>query len=154
MRTLIRLGLVVMGLTASAPAFAQWHDNASTTRIETRPFYGATVTVEHGVRVYRALPPTRHMIINPHGETPLSLGIQDTRVYEKSESHNHFYDHSSGVSPGVVGAAGVPVVAGRKFARGRHGARGRPGGVGGPKRKAPQKRYKLRPIMKKGGGHH
>ena len=34
-------------------AFAE----AVTTRIETRPFYGATVTLEEGVRVFRPLPP-------------------------------------------------------------------------------------------------
>jgi hypothetical protein len=34
---------------------------AQTTRIETRPINGATVTVEHGVRVYRPVPPARHL---------------------------------------------------------------------------------------------
>lgn len=48
---------------------------ASTTRIETQPVYGATVTYESGVRVFRPIPPTGHMIINPDGLTPLSLNI-------------------------------------------------------------------------------
>jgi hypothetical protein len=52
------------------PAFGQ---QAYTTRIETRPYYGAIVTIEHGVRVTRPLPPTQHLIINPNG-TPLVLG--------------------------------------------------------------------------------
>ena len=46
-----------------------------TTRIETRPYYGAVVTIEHGVRVYRPVPPTQHLIINPDGTTPLQLNI-------------------------------------------------------------------------------
>jgi hypothetical protein len=43
--------------SASLPAVAQ-----STTRIETRTFYGATVTVEEGVRVIRPLPRGRVMV--------------------------------------------------------------------------------------------
>ncbi len=54
-----------------------------TTRIEPRPFYGATVTLEEGVRVFRPLPPTRHMIINPQGRTPLNLYVEDVRVHEE-----------------------------------------------------------------------
>ncbi len=51
---------------------AQW---ASTTRIETQRVYGAVVTYESGVRVFRPIPPTQHMIINPDGQAPLLLGI-------------------------------------------------------------------------------
>jgi hypothetical protein len=36
---------------------------ASTTRIETQPVYGATVTYESGVRVFRPIPPTGHLNI-------------------------------------------------------------------------------------------
>ena len=49
----------------------------ATTRIETRPYYGAVVTIEHGVRVYRPVPPTQHLIINPDGATPLQLNVGD-----------------------------------------------------------------------------
>ncbi len=152
MRTLIRAALVVAGVSAAAPAFAQWHDRAYTTRIETRPYYGATVTIESGVRVFRGLPPTRHMIINPHGETPLNLSIEDTRIFEKSESHNHFYDHSSGAAPvsagGFVGGFGHG-----KFAR-RGGKRfSRPGRLTPRMRAAPQRRFNFRPAMKRGGHH-
>ena len=48
---------------------------AHTTRIETRPYYGAVVTIEQGVRVYRPVPPTQHLIVNPDGATPLQLNI-------------------------------------------------------------------------------
>jgi hypothetical protein len=39
--------------------------DSQTTRIETRPIYGATVTFEHGVRVWRPIPPTTNLIIDP-----------------------------------------------------------------------------------------
>jgi len=51
-----------------------------TTRIETRPFYGAVTTIEHGVRVIRPLPPDRYVIINPN-RTPLSLSFSESNVY-------------------------------------------------------------------------
>jgi hypothetical protein len=54
-----------------SPALAE---PAHTTRIETQRYYGAVVTLEHGVRVTRPLPPTQHMIINPDGATPLTIG--------------------------------------------------------------------------------
>ena len=44
------------------PAFAS---ESVTTRIETRPYYGAVVTIEKGVRVYRPLPSHDRVIINP-----------------------------------------------------------------------------------------
>ena len=72
-------------LAATLPALAQ---DGRTTRIEPRPFYGATVTIEEGVRVFRPLPPTKHVIINPDGETPLYLGFNETRVYEKRTNYN------------------------------------------------------------------
>lgn len=59
-------------------------DNPATTRVETRPFYGATVTLEEGVRVFRPLPPHDRIIINPAGRTPLNLSYEERR----SVSHN------------------------------------------------------------------
>lgn len=90
------------------------------TRIETHAFYGATVTVENGVRVYRPLPSTGHMIINPGGRTPVSLNY--------STSVNHYIgDGSGGGSDGggwVSGGGGggglwAPGWGGRS-AKGRH----------------------------------
>jgi hypothetical protein len=52
------LGLLT-GIAAS-PACAQ-----VTRRVEPRPFYGATVSIEEGARVFRALPPHDQVIINP-----------------------------------------------------------------------------------------
>jgi len=80
-----------------AAAFAQ---SATTTRIETRPFYGATVTLEEGVRVFRPLPPHERVIINPNGAAPLSLGFEEKR----SISHNYHY--------GDRADAGGPIYAG------------------------------------------
>lgn len=53
------------------------HDDAHTTRIEPSNAYGATVTIEEGVRVFRPLPSERHVIVNPGGRTPLSLNYYD-----------------------------------------------------------------------------
>jgi hypothetical protein len=74
MRKLV-LGLLAgagMGLGV-APAVAS---DAVTTRIEPRPFYGAVVTVERGVRVFRPLPSHDRVIINP-GNAPIYLGINE-----------------------------------------------------------------------------
>jgi hypothetical protein len=73
----MRLFLLVAAavVTSSAPALAQ-----VTTRIETRPYYGAVTTVEKGVRVWRALPPHDRIIINPGGRTPLNLTISSPQA--------------------------------------------------------------------------
>ena len=63
------LSALLLVASASA-ALAQ-----QTTRIETRPYYGAVVTIEHGVRVYRPVPPTTHLIVNPDGATPLEINV-------------------------------------------------------------------------------
>ncbi len=68
-----------------------------TTRIEPRPFYGSVVTLEEGVRVIRRLPPVRQVIINPN-DTPLSLGFNDTRVYERSENYELQYHRQWGTA--------------------------------------------------------
>lgn len=85
MRILTALGVAVALAGAARLAFAE---DAYTTRIEPRNSYGATVTVEEGVRVFRPLPSERHVIVNPNGLTPLSLG---------------YYNFSNGV-PAVVPA--------------------------------------------------
>ena len=115
-------------LLASVPAATA----ASLTRIETGPVYGAaTVTVEHGVQVYRPLPPLRHMILNPEGRTPLNLTIEDRNVVVQ----HHYYgvaSEDSGEGAGrFVGGYGLgwgcPRV--HRGDRGhRHARRSRPGG--------------------------
>jgi len=66
--------VATLTLIAAAPAIAQ---DSYTTRIEPRPVYGATTTIEHGVRVTRPLPPVRHVIINPGSLTPLNIGTHE-----------------------------------------------------------------------------
>ena len=90
-----------LALALLAPSFALAGD-ASTTRIETRAFYGATVTLEHGVRVYRALPAHDRVVINPGGRTPVHLGIEEHRA----TINNHYYDHSG---QGRAQSAAAPV---------------------------------------------
>ena len=77
--------LLAIGGSAISMLAASAHADRFTTRIETRPYYGAVVTLEHGVRVYRPLPPDRYVIINP-SKVPLSLSISDTNVYGSSSS--------------------------------------------------------------------
>jgi hypothetical protein len=81
MRLLSLLLGALSAVVALQPAFGQ---DAYTTRIETRPAYGAVVTFEHGVRVYRPVPPTDHLIVNPGGQTPLVLGVDAQRVLNQS----------------------------------------------------------------------
>ena len=76
-RTLTISLLAAATLSVAGPALAE---DGYTTRIETRPFYGAIVTMEQGVRVFRPLPPTRQLIINPGGQTPLNIGQTDVNV--------------------------------------------------------------------------
>ena len=91
-RLTLALYAAVTAATASLPAIAE---DSYTTRIEPRPFYGATVTIEAGVRVFRPIPATRHMIINPGGQTPLNLSQNDTRVIEQSTSTNYKYNYDT-----------------------------------------------------------
>lgn len=98
-------------LLAASSALAE----PTTTRIETRPFYGATVTLEEGVRVFRPLPRHERVIINPNGQTPLSLSFNETREYS--------YHHSTSDAP-VVAAPGFPSyygAFGNVLPRGHHG---------------------------------
>jgi hypothetical protein len=73
MRAFRLLPLVV--IAAALPATAR-AETPHTTRIETRPVYGAVVTVEHGVRVWRPVPPTDHVIVNPD-RVPLVLSVEN-----------------------------------------------------------------------------
>lgn len=69
---------------AAVPASAGNEGGAVTTRIETRPYYGAVVTVENGVRVWRPLPPHDRIIINPDGKAAVNFEIDA----KKHASHN------------------------------------------------------------------
>lgn len=85
--TCLAAGMLAIATLASAQGY--------TTRIEPRPFYGATISIEEGVRVIRPLPPERQVIINPGGQTPLSLGFNETRVYENRTIRNYLPNGST-----------------------------------------------------------
>jgi len=96
--------MLLSAFALSFGANAVLAQDAQTTRIEPHSFYGAMVTIEGGVRVFRPLPPTTHVIINPDGATPLSLSLNETRVYQRSYSesysnntHTYHDDHGRGV---------------------------------------------------------
>ena len=128
MLCLVAGGSIAIGAAGGANA------ESFTTRIEPRPFYGAVVTLEEGVRVIRPLPPVRQVIINPNN-TPLSLGFNDTRVYERSENYNYNSDWRGApgitVYPSIALPSSAMAVASEDFAdRFRHFNRGH-GGHGG-----------------------
>lgn len=77
------LGSLLLLALAYGAALAE---PAHTTRIETRPYYGAVVTIEQGVRVYRPVPPTQHLIVNPEGTTPLQLNIGSSSFTPQSHA--------------------------------------------------------------------
>ncbi|MBK9079199.1 MAG: hypothetical protein WBP38_07180 [Hyphomicrobium sp.] len=125
--SLSALAFAALGVTA---AQAQGY----TTRIEPRPFYGATVTLEEGVRVIRPLPPVRQVIINPDNATPLTLGFHETRVYENRTIRNY----NSGDGSSSSGAGNTRRPAGYYFGGygpgrygGNHAVPQHRGGVGG-----------------------
>jgi hypothetical protein len=104
---------------------------ARTVRIEPRPFYGAAVTLEEGVRVFRPLPPHDRVIINPGSKTPLSLGIYESNNY--NANYNYNYDEGiAAVSDFDGGNFGF--IPGRKHFRGhRFGHKGHFRSLRGPR---------------------
>jgi hypothetical protein len=115
---IVGAGIGLGSLTAAAQV---------TTRIETSPVYGATVTIEKGVRVYRPLPPHDRVIINPGGTTPLSIGIVDGGTYGPSaNAGSNSGDRYLGGTTDAIGT----FLPGANRQHGRHGGRtGRPGGI-------------------------
>jgi hypothetical protein len=78
MRTLA-FGLIA-GAGIAFGSLAAYAEQSYTTRIEPRPFYGATVTLEAGVRVFRPLPPHDRIIINPGNATPINIDVGSRRM--------------------------------------------------------------------------
>jgi hypothetical protein len=98
---------VALALAAAAGlAHPAYGEDAYTTRIEPRVFYGATITLEEGVRVFRPLPPHKHVIVNPGNRTPLSLSFNE--VVEKSYNY-HYGEDRVGPFDGDLGHGGVGV---------------------------------------------
>jgi hypothetical protein len=125
-----RLTLTAL-FTLAASATSSLAGQATTTRIEPRPFYGATVTLEEGVRVFRPLPVTRHVVINPGNKASVSVNYNEERTYNYSRSDN--YDHSSGGNGGQGGYGGSGYYGGFPIGTpAKLDGRGAPGGVFGP----------------------
>jgi len=68
---------LVLGCLALGSASASAQEQAATIRVEPHGYYGAVVTVEAGVRVFRPLPPHRLVVMSPEG-TPVNLSINET----------------------------------------------------------------------------
>lgn len=138
-------------LAVLATVGATTADAQSLTRIETHGFYGSTVTIEEGVRVFRPLPSTGHMIINPGGRTPVSLNI--------SESVHHYVGpgggsvSQSGTSAGGVRAGGLPWL-GNAGGDGKHKKSAHQAAGGRPVGHAPTGPVRGRAGIGHGHGHH
>jgi len=72
--------LVAAGSVVSAHA-----GDANTTRIIHGEPYGAVVTDENGVLVFRALPSVKHVVINPGGKTPLTINMNEITQINRYE---------------------------------------------------------------------
>ena len=108
-------------MLAGAGAFA---GESKTIRIEPRAFYGATVSLESGVRVFRPLPSASHVIINPN-RTPVNISVKDETKRVYSTSHHHYHGGAPSVTSYGRPGIGLPVV--NRHRGRRHGGKGRPG---------------------------
>jgi hypothetical protein len=100
-----KISFVAMAVAVFGSSVASAQD-AYTTRIEPRPFYGATVTIEEGVRVFRPLPPHRQIIISPGQKTPLNLTFNETTERTYVGRSDVESDEGSGASVSADGAGG------------------------------------------------
>ncbi len=100
-RSLLATALLSHVIAASAACAG----DASAIRIEPRSYYGAVVTVEQGVRVWRPLPPTRHMIINPTG-APVSINLADVR---ETVHHRGMLQHGNDAAPVLSNGGHAPI---------------------------------------------
>lgn len=123
-----RVRLVVMSMAVMSmagmglPVLPAAATEATTTRIEPRVFYGATVTLEEGVRVFRALPPHKQVIINPDSKAPVSLGFNET-----VEHKYNYYKAEPQAAPDAV----APMYGGSALPYGYYGYYGgKPSGPG------------------------
>ncbi len=87
MKLVLKTVVAAAGLTAILGTAAQ--AESGTVRILHDEPYGAIVTKEAGVLVFRGLPPTRKVIVNPGGKTPLELkqtDVRETNVFIASKA--------------------------------------------------------------------
>jgi hypothetical protein len=98
--------LIIAALSLGVAPSIVLAQDASLTRIEPRAFYGATVTLEEGVRVFRPLPPHRHIVINPGHKTPVNITLEDKVEHTTSTNYNYNYDQSPAYHGGGGGGGG------------------------------------------------
>ena len=80
MRTLTVLAvLAVSAVVATASISPVLAQDARTIRIEPRPYTSVAVTIENRVRVWRPMPPTALVIVNPGNKANINLGIDVDR---------------------------------------------------------------------------
>lgn len=122
-RLLIAAVFAVAGAT-SATAY-----DGGLVRIEPRPYYGAVVTVEQGVRVYRPLPTQNLMIINPN-QTPVNISFSRTIEHKAADNSGNGGGTSSEGGGGSNYGGGF---GGLNDGNRRMGNHNRPGALGGPR---------------------
>jgi len=83
-----RLGCAVFAATIGLAVTGMAHAG-STVRIEDGYPSAVTISREAGVLVFRALPPTERVIVNPGGKTPISLSITEKQVIEQKDIYNY-----------------------------------------------------------------
>jgi hypothetical protein len=66
--------------------------DARTIRIEPRPYTSVVVTVENGVRVWRPMPPTELVIVNPGNKASINLEI-DAKSHRDNRNYNFHQGH-------------------------------------------------------------
>ena len=98
MSRLSPIAIAIAMFTLLAPTFAAAGD-AKLIRIEPRAYYGATVTVASGVRVFRPLPSASHVIINPNN-APVNVSLKEVN---KRVTHVHRHEGSV-AEPGYRGS--------------------------------------------------
>ena len=81
-------GLAALGLVSGAGIGAAQAESG-TIWIEQGYPYGAMITQQAGVTVFRAMPPIKRVIVNPGGKTPLSLTINEMQVTEQTTVNNN-----------------------------------------------------------------
>lgn len=99
-----RLAMLLALAAAAVPTAAA--ADAVTTRIETRPYYGAIVTLEQGVRVWRALPPHDRIIIVPERLGKVNINVDaGRRSHAPAPMVNNvnINQHGPAYQDGVVG---------------------------------------------------
>jgi hypothetical protein len=89
-RSIVLAAIIALPASSSVPA-------SELIRIEPRPYYGAVVSIENGVRVYRGLPSQSLMIINPD-KTPVSLNFSRTIEHKAADASSGNNNNGGGAS--------------------------------------------------------